>query len=70
MQVRWSYEGLSYRHTEQETPDPECHTWQPPIDGAEFIYHAANLHLFRTGGPDVQLWSLERTAPREDQTVR
>lgn len=66
MQVRWSYEGLSYRHTTAETPDPECHNWQPPMDAAEFIYHAANLHLYRTDA-DAPLWSLTSKVAREDK---
>ncbi len=65
MQVKWSYEGLSYRHTVDEIDDPECHTWQPPMDADELIIHAANLHLYRTGGAapsGANLWSLTRKA--------
>lgn len=65
MQVRWSYTGLSFRHTEAESPDTEDHEWQGPVDAVEFIMHAANLHLFRTGS-DQPLWSSTHSAPHEE----
>lgn len=69
MQVQWSYEGLSFRHTTDEVDDPECHSWQPPVDAAELIVHAANLHLFRTAAARP-LWSLARSKPfPEDRKV-
>jgi hypothetical protein len=58
MNVRWSYEGLQFQHTPQEVDDETAWDWQP-IPDSELIIHAANLHLFRTGGftPDEQpLW--------------
>ena len=57
MQVKWSYEGLSFRHTTDEVDDPDCHGWQGPVDAAELIVHAANLHLFRFEGTALPLWS-------------
>jgi hypothetical protein len=73
MDVRWSYEGISFRHTEAETPDPECHTWQGPVEADELIIHAANLYLFRTAAPgELTLWSLRRKAgqPLPEDRVR
>lgn len=63
MQVQWTYEGIRFRHTTDEVDDPECHTWQGPVDGAELIVHAANLHLYRSGA-ERPLWSLRRKAGR------
>lgn len=72
VKVHWSYEGLSYRHTETESPDPADHRWQGPMGADELIVHAANLHLFRTDtdtrNPRV-LWSLRNGVPPEDRKV-
>lgn len=65
MQVKWSYEGLSFRHTTDEVDDPECHTWQGPMDAAELIVHAANLHLFRTVA-EQPLWSSAHATAYEE----
>lgn len=65
MDVRWSYEGLHFSHTAAESPDPDDHLEQP-ITPDELIFHAANLHLFRTErnaqNPRV-LWSLRTPLP-------
>lgn len=72
MQVHWSYEGLSYRHTADEIDDPDCHAWQGPMGADELIIHAANLHLYRSGEPRTaadgsdlpSLWSLAGKSQR------
>lgn len=70
MIVRWDYTGIEFRHTWQESDNPEDHTWQGPISASELIIHAANLHLFRSE-PNPQnprvLWSLRSSPPREDR---
>lgn len=67
MQVQWTYEGIRFRHTTDEVDDPECHTWQGPVQADELIVHAANLYLFRTDtdsrAPRV-LWSLPNKSQR------
>lgn len=68
MQVRWSYEGLYFSHTEAESPDPADHTEQGPMDADELIIHAANLYLFRSHPADGRelpvLWSLANKSQR------
>lgn len=66
MEVRWSYEGVSYRHTADEVDDPEFHSWQEPMATDELIVHAANLHLFRTGQRADRLWSLRGHVAAEE----
>ena len=71
MDVRWAYDGLSFRHTKDETEDTDCHIWQKVSD-SELIIHAANLHLFRTmevTPAGVPLWSL-RNVPVGVDKVR
>lgn len=65
MQVQWSYEGVSFRHTAEEVDDPECHTWQGPVAMDELIVHAANLHLFKSAAARP-LWSVRGGVPFEE----
>jgi hypothetical protein len=60
MDVRGGYEGLEFRHTPKEVDDETAWAWQD-INPSEFIVHAANLFLFRSGGTTpmgVPLWSV------------
>jgi hypothetical protein len=69
MQVQWSYEGLSFRHTTDEVDDVECHAWQAGVPADELIVHAANLHLYRVGA-DRPLWSLARNGVANEEPKR
>lgn len=77
MEARWGYEGVKFRHTEAEIDDPDCHLWQGPVAADEFIIHAANLHMYRTGakrvGPDGEplpsLWSVSSLSRRANLFV-
>ncbi len=73
MIVQWNYDGsLTYRHTAAEVDDPEWHCPQK-VTVSEFIIHAANLHLFKSGADKpggVGLWSPERTDSLPTPRVR
>jgi hypothetical protein len=79
MQVKWSYEGLTFAHTKDETDDLTAHSWTG-ISPTDLIYHAANLHLFRVSsqtakGVDAdfrlpELWLSPGNAPPEGRVGR
>jgi hypothetical protein len=55
MNVRGGYEGLEFTHTPADIDDPTAYEWQD-IAPADFIVHAANMHLYRINSGQ-RLWS-------------
>lgn len=55
MNVRGGYEGLEFTHTPADVDDPTAYGWQD-INPADFIVHAANMHLYKSNSGQ-RLWS-------------
>lgn len=71
MDARGGIEGLQFRHTPADIDDETAWAWQD-ISPAEFIVHAANMYLYRSGGVTPKgdpLWSSVNAPSREDKTL-